>query len=215
MGLIPEKDKETIRKEFGNLKSEVKMLVFTREDGCEYCSTVLEIAREVQGLSEKIKIEHYDIARDKDVAKKYGIDKTPALVLESGKRKAIFYGVPAGYEFTTLIEDIIEISDERPELYERTRELLLQVDKDVHIMVFVTPTCPYCPAAVRIAHKFAFENPKIRAEMIEANEFPELAEKYGVFSVPKVVINDDVEFEGALPEEQFAERVLLAIGKNI
>ncbi|MEM3738516.1 MAG: thioredoxin family protein, partial [Thermoplasmata archaeon] len=200
---------------FGKLKADVKMLVFTKDDGCEYCGVVREIAKEVQALSEKVKVEDYDIAKNKDVAEKYGIDKTPAIVLEAGNRKAVFFGVPAGYEFTTLIEDIIEISDEKPQLYEKTREMLKQVDKDVHIMVFVTPTCPYCPAAVRVAHKFAFENPKIRAEMIEASEFPELAEKYGVFSVPKVVINNDVEFEGALPEEQFAEHVLLAIGKNI
>ncbi|MCX8174505.1 MAG: thioredoxin family protein [Thermoplasmata archaeon] len=215
MGLITDKDKETIKKEFGNLKANVKMLVFTTDDGCEHCKIILEIAKEVQTLSEKIKVESYDIGRNKDVAEKYGIDKTPALVLESGGRRAVFYGIPAGYEFTTLIEDIIEISNEKPELYERTRDMLRQVDKDVHIMVFVTPTCPYCPAAVRVAHKFAFENSKIRAEMIEASEFPELAEKHGVFSVPKVVINNEVEFEGALPEEQFAEHVLLAIGKNI
>ncbi|MEM3444399.1 MAG: thioredoxin family protein [Thermoplasmata archaeon] len=215
MGLISDKDKETLRKELGNLKSDVKMLVFTSEDGCEYCKLVLEVATELQSLSERIKVERYEVSKNKEVAAKYGIDKTPALVLEAGNRRAVFYGVPAGYEFTTLVEDIVEISEERPELYEKTREMLKQVDKDVHIMVFVTPTCPYCPAAVRIAHKFAFENPKIRAEMIEATEFRELAEKYGVFSVPKVVINDEVEFEGALPEEQFAEHVLLAIGKTI
>jgi glutaredoxin-like protein len=215
MALIKEKDREVLAKEFEKINMPVKILVFTGGDECEYCKETLEIATELKALSQKLAVENYDIQKNKDVAQKYGIDKTPAIVLECAERRAIFYGIPAGYEFTTLIEDIIEISQDRPVLYDKTREMLTKVDKDVHIMVFVTPTCPYCPAAVRTAHKFAFENRRIRAEMIEASEFPELAEKYAVFSVPKVVINNDVEFEGAYPEEQFAEQVLLAIGKNI
>jgi hypothetical protein len=47
--------------------------------------------------------------------------------------------------------------------------------------------------------------------MVEATEFPELAERYGVFAVPKVVINDAVSFEGALPEHLFALYVLKAV----
>jgi hypothetical protein len=55
------------------------------------------------------------------------------------------------------------------------------------------------------------ENPNIVADMVEATEFPELAERYGVFAVPKVVINDAVSFEGALPEHLFALYVLKAV----
>ena len=46
--------------------------------------------------------------------------------------------------------------------------------RPVHIQVFVTPTCPYCPQAVRLAHQFALESDQIRGDMIEATEFPEL-----------------------------------------
>ncbi|MGC8912717.1 MAG: protein disulfide oxidoreductase [Thermoplasmata archaeon] len=215
MALIRDADKDTIKLEFEKMRNNVKILVFTSEENCDYCKETLEIVNELKDLGNKISLETYDLTKNRDVAEKYGVDKAPAIVLEAGEKRAKFFGIPAGYEFTTLVEDIVEISYEKPELHEKTRALLKNVDRDVHIMVFVTPTCPYCPAAVRIAHKFAFENPKISAEMIEASEFPDLAEKYGVFSVPKVVINNDVEFEGALPEEHFAEHVLLAIGKNI
>ena len=47
--------------------------------------------------------------------------------------------------------------------------------------------------------------------MVEATEFPELAERYSVYAVPKVVINDAVSFEGALPEHLFALYVLRAV----
>jgi predicted DsbA family dithiol-disulfide isomerase len=54
------------------------------------------------------------------------------------------------------------------------------------------------------------ENDLIKADVIEASEFPHLALKYGVMGVPKTVINDKTEFVGALPEDLFLEHVLLA-----
>ena len=52
----------------------------------------------------------------------------------------------------------------------------------------------------------------VRADVIEATEFPDWAEKYNVYGVPKVVINDDGEFEGALPEKPYLEAILKTIG---
>ena len=80
----------------------------------------------------------------------------------------------------------------------------------MHIKVFTTLTCPHCPSAASMAHKFAVENEMITAEAIDANEFPQLAVKYMVMGVPKIVINERVEFVGALPETAFLEHVLLA-----
>ena len=54
----------------------------------------------------------------------------------------------------------------------------------------------------------------VRATAIEATEFPELSRAYRVMAVPKVVINDQVEFEGALPEPQFLAAVLRAASGN-
>jgi glutaredoxin-like protein len=113
-------------------------------------------------------------------------------------------------EFTALIEDIVMVSQGTTNLSEEVREKIRRIQKPIHIQVFVTPTCPYCPKAVRTAHQFAMENPHIVADMVEATEFAELAERYRVFAVPKVVINDAISFEGALPEHLFALYVLKA-----
>ncbi len=51
----------------------------------------------------------------------------------------------------------------------------------------------------------------ITADVVEITEFPELAQRYHVYGVPKVVINDTVEFEGALPEPRFLLEVLRAL----
>jgi hypothetical protein len=46
---------------------------------------------------------------------------------------------------------------------------------------------------------------------VEANEFPDLAQRYMVMAVPKTVVNDRVSFEGAVPEAQFVDAVLRAV----
>jgi hypothetical protein len=61
---------------------------------------------------------------------------------------------------------------------------------------------------VRLAYQFAIENDLIRADAIEASEFPELAGKHRVYAVAKTVINDVDFIEGSLPEEFFLEEIL-------
>jgi predicted DsbA family dithiol-disulfide isomerase len=51
----------------------------------------------------------------------------------------------------------------------------------------------------------------VRSECVEATEFPELSQRYQVMAVPKIVINDRVEFEGAIPESDFVNAVLQAV----
>ena len=63
---------------------------------------------------------------------------------------------------------------------------------------------------MRLAQHMAVASSRVRAECIEATEFPEMAQHYQVMAVPKIVINDRVQFEGALPEAQFLAAVLQA-----
>ena len=64
---------------------------------------------------------------------------------------------------------------------------------------------------MRLAQHMAIASPHITAQCIDANEFPELSQRYQVMAVPKIVINDAVEFEGALPERDFLAAVLRAV----
>lgn len=65
---------------------------------------------------------------------------------------------------------------------------------------------------MRTAHQMAMVSDRIRADMVEATEFPHLAMRYNVYGVPKVVINETVTFEGAVPEQVFLDYVLQAVG---
>ncbi len=121
-----------------------------------------------------------------------------------------FFGVPGGYEFAALLESLRDVASGDAALSAQVRQKLSGLRAPVHIQVFVTPACPFCPAAVRAAHKLAVVFPQITADAVEAGEFPELSRKYNVTGVPKVVINDRIEFSGAVPESLFADAVLRA-----
>ncbi len=214
MPLLGKKEREQIKDIFEkNLSKEVKLIVFTQNVNCQYCNETKMIVEEIAELSDKIKVEVYNFALDNGKKEKYGIDKVPAIVIlgEGDKDLGIrFFGIPSGYEFSTLIEDIVDVSREETQLLDETWKGLSKIEVPLHVKVFITPTCPYCPRMVRLAHKFAMASPKIRSDMIEVIEFPQLGEKYQVMGVPKTVINDLVEFEGAVPEDYFLEKILEA-----
>ena len=67
---------------------------------------------------------------------------------------------------------------------------------------------------MRLAQHMAIASDKVRAVAIEATEFPELSRAYQVMAVPKIVMNDRVQFEGALPEAQFLDAVMRAASGN-
>lgn len=213
MGFLSESDKNEILEMFKELDRPVKIINFTQSLECTYCRETRQILEEVAELSDKIQLEVLNYLENKEKAEQYGIEnQIPAIIFEGEKDYGIrYYGIPSGYEFSTLIEDIIMVSKRDSGLKRETKESLSLLANPVHIRVFVTPTCPYCPSAAITAHKMAFESDKIKAEVYESIEFPFMAQKYGVYGVPKVVINEKVSFEGALPEEMFLEYVLKAV----
>ena len=204
--------KEEVQKRLGRLREPVRLVVFTQEFECRSCQSSRQLIEEVAALSEKLSLEVYDFVEDQEKASQYGIDKIPAVAVmgqtDSGIR---FFGIPSGYEFGSLLEAITVVSNQDAMLAPETEEILRVLDHEVHVQVFVTPTCPYCPVAVKTAHRLAFGRKEIRADMIDSSEFPHLANKYAVMSVPKVVINETFSFEGALLEKQFAEQVMKAV----
>jgi glutaredoxin-like protein len=187
------------------------MVMFTQELECKFCAETRQLVQELAELNEKIKVEIYDFVVNADKAKEYGIDKVPALAIVGEKDYRVrYYGFPFGYEFQTLTEALVNVSKGTSDISDKTRELLKEVKTPVHIQVFVTLTCPHCPVAAATAHKFAVENHLIRADVVDAGEFPHLALRYGVMGVPKIIINEKIEFVGVLPEDLFLEHVILA-----
>lgn len=213
MVLIPQKDRDILTKQFGEkLVNEVRLVVFTQEFPCLFCKETELVVDELAEISPKIKVEKYDFVKDMVKAKEFRIDKIPAIAVIGKKDYGVrFYGIPSGYEFNSLVGAIINVSSGDSKLTQKTKDVLKLIDNSVHIQVFVTPTCPLCPAAVMLAHRLAIESDMIWADMVESTEFVPLAQKYSVTGVPKIVINEKFEFNGALPEDLFVMHVMHAL----
>lgn len=219
--LLNNEIKKQVQEAFSQLKDSVEVLFFGRRDNCEYCEQTLQLTKEVVGLSENLHLSIFDLEDDVELARSFNVDKTPGLVIagrdgdqliDFGVRIA---GIPAGHEFSSLIQDLILISNRDSGLSQHTRELLGKVDKPVTLQVFVTPTCPYCPRAVVLAHQMAMESEMIQAEMVEAMEFPELSQRHNVSGVPQTTINDGVgNVVGAVPEENLLAEIIRSINAN-
>ena len=213
MGLIPEDHKMHVKEELQQgVTNPVRIVVFSQELECQFCKEARELAQEVASLlPEKITVEVYDFVKDEAKAKELNVDKVPAIAIVGARDYGVrFYGIPYGYEFNTFIDDIINVSKGTTNLAEDTKAKLKTLDQPVHIQVFVTLTCPYCPVAAGLAHKFAIESDKIKSDVVEAGEFPQMAQKYSVMGVPKIVMNERTEVVGAVPEAQFLALVLQA-----
>lgn len=153
MALLTDKDREFLRTKFeAELKGEVKATFFTqRESGlmapgleCPGCEHTRQLLEEVTSLSPKLVLETLDFVAQSDQAQALEVDKIPATVLQArdgqdGGRLR-FFGTPSGYEFATLIEDILSLSKGEPGLSPASLERLKEVIKPTHIQVFVTPT---------------------------------------------------------------------------
>jgi glutaredoxin-like protein len=226
MAIIGAEDASQLRALFEDqLKRDVTIVHFTQRASkiyvpgtvpCATCADTVTLLEELVDLSERLVLETHDFVSEEGLAVEMGIDKIPATVVRGhdGGLRARFFGAPSGYEFTTLLEDILDSGDGGPELPPAVEAALDQVDEPVHMQVFVTPTCPYCPVAVRGAHAMALANELVTADMVMGPEFPHLTQRYQVMAVPKTIINETHAFEGAMPIEDIAERLLHALGKH-
>lgn len=135
-----------VKEVFGQLQEPVQILFFGRKNGCDYCEDTLRLAQEIVDLSEKIHISVYDLDDDEEIAKQYGADKAPALVIAGKDGDLIrdygirYSGIPSGHEFSSFVHSIILVSSRDSGLSAETREILANLTKPVHLQVFVTPT---------------------------------------------------------------------------
>ncbi len=222
--LISEQDKTQLRRTFRkDLKRQVQLRLFTQRQSlltipgreCPYCPQTEQLMEELAGLTPKVELETVDFYGQPDVAKEQGVTRIPAIVLSAdGSARVKFYGAPMGYEMATIVEDIKTISRGVSPLSMDTRKKLRQLNQGVHIQVFVTPTCTFCPGMARLAHAVALESPRVTSDVIEIQEFPALGQTYGVRSVPLTVINEHIRFTGAVTETQFMEKVMEAGVRN-
>jgi glutaredoxin-like protein len=141
MALLNEKIRKEVRAALADVKQPVTLKVFTQTFECDYCKETRELVEEVAAQSPNVSVEVYDFIEDSKVAASYAIDKVPAVAIVGKKDYGIrLYGIPAGYEFGALIEDIKLVSAGDSALLPETRAMVAKLTKPIRIQVFSTPT---------------------------------------------------------------------------
>ena len=220
------KDRDFLKDAFAEIVEEVTLTIVRKppsrilllaggglpqDDGGEL---VVAVLKELASTSTKIRVEEIDASVEPERATELVGDLLPATMFSSknAKGKLIFYGVPAGHEMATIISTIVELGMVLDTVPEEIGDRIRALPDPVHIKVFVTPTCPHCPAMARAAYQLAMYFSNIRADVVEIQEFPELAQQYQVQGVPKTVINEKTEVMGAVAGGVLIQAIEVAAG---
>jgi alkyl hydroperoxide reductase subunit AhpF len=150
MALLNDQDATFLRKRFGEeMVNDVRLVFFAPSTGglalpgedwemAEYTRAILQ---EVKSLSDRVILEERSLASERELAARYGISRSPATAILGSQDYGVrYYGMPAGYEFVTLIDLVIDVSKGRAPVSDATREALSGLLADAHLQVFVTPT---------------------------------------------------------------------------
>ena len=135
-----------VKEVFQGLDQPVAVLFFGQQENCEYCDDTRQLLDEVCALSSLLHVDVYDLEKDSDIVNQYHVDKTPLTILAGQDGNEIidfgirFAGIPAGSEFTSLINSIVMVSNRNSGLQQATRDYLKTLNSPVELQVFVTPT---------------------------------------------------------------------------
>ncbi len=196
-------------------------LFIDETSSCETCEDAYKLMKTIADASpvrqnrRMIELRVFNKSRQQDLEefKRQNVERVPTVAMIGGLVR--YTGTPAGEEIRGLIETIMRISENESGLEPDTKKALAALKGSVHIEVVVTPSCPYCPYAALLANMFAYEawkqgNPKVIADTVEAYENMDIAEKYGVMSVPAIALNGVMSFIGVPYEEDFIHYVAAA-----
>src|ERR1041385_1792194 len=151
MAFLSADNQDDIKKIFEDLSGDVRILFFTEHEspliipgreGCPTCKDTQALIEEVAALSDKLHLEVHEVTPEGELAREYGIDRVPALIMTAdGVQGTVrYFGLPSGYEFSVLLGSLVDVSKAQTDLSEETMQVLQSLDKDLHIKVFVTPT---------------------------------------------------------------------------
>jgi len=202
-----------IRTMLASVNSAVRLVFFEQSIGCDACTPTRQLLEQLAELSPYVTVEAFNLVLEKDRAAQYAIDRVPAIVVCSpGRDRIRFYGAPFGHELMSLLEAIRLTASGESGLSEDSRARMAAMKKPVHLQVFFTPSCSFCPQMVNLANRLAIERSQITATAIDATQYPDLVRRYSVNGVPKTIINDTLEIIGAAGEAEVVKTVLSVAG---
>ncbi len=204
-----------IRESLAGLKSPVRLVLFTKDSGCDACPEAVEVAQAIKAASPKIALETYDLTMDRDKTTEYGVRLVPSFVVQSTVRRSVtFGGAVGGVALTMLLDAISGVASNRVWFPERIASTLTMLRREVYVRVFLENDCMLCKPVAETAMGLALTNRMVNAELIMADDFPELLAKYRIKVLPFIQFDDTLSHEGHASESEFLEMLFKAQGRT-
>ncbi len=200
---IPPEIQHQLRVVLDQLPNTVPLYLFTKEGYNDaYNHAAKEIVRAFAALGRKVELQ--ELSLDHELAKKWQVDISPAILFDPEHYSIRFLGAPIGEEGRTLLEAVILVGLRKSNLSEQSVKIIEKINSPRRVKVFSSPTCPYCPQQAVNSLKAAIALPEfISLEIIDIQANPHLADLYSAHSVPQTFANDVLIAQGAQPEELF------------
>ena len=218
--MFSEKELDNIKREMSKLKNEVVLKLFTdfkiQEDGsklrkCMACEGAYELLKTLEEYSDgKLTIEEVSTEENEEEAEKYNVSRIPAILFvdNDGKEIIRYLAHPTGSEFVPFLNSIQYFSGVRPYYADQIITHLKKIKK-ANLKIFITPTCPYCPATVPVLTLFSIVSKgKISSEVIDVSLNPDIGRKYQVQGVPMTIINEKDVIHGMFTPQDLLDKLV-------
>jgi thioredoxin reductase (NADPH) len=195
--------RERLRAVFDQFTSTVDLILFAAPGVDEtFARAARTTIRELADLTDKITVREFDL--DHDLARKWNVEHSPTLLLSPEKYDIRWLGAPVGEEVQAFVQALTMIGFGERDLSDQAALILDRIDSPRRVKVFVSPTCPYCPAQIVNALAAAVTRPElISLQVIDVQANRDLAEKYEAYSTPMTLANERLIGQGAQTRELF------------
>jgi glutaredoxin-like protein len=218
--MFSENELNNIKKEMSKLKNVVVLKIFTdfktQEDGskirmCMACEGAYDLLKTLEKYSnDKLIVEEVSTEENAEEAEKYNVSRIPTILFvhNDGKEIIRYLAHPTGSEFVPFLNSIQYFSGVRPYYTDQIITHLKKI-KASNMKIFITPTCPYCPATVPVLTLFSIVTKgKISSEIIDVNLNPDIGAQYQVQGVPMTVINEKDVIHGMFTPQDLLDKLV-------
>lgn len=209
--MLKESSQQIIRESLGQLKQPVRLVLFTSDRNCDSCPDALATAQAIKAAAPKIALETYDITMDRDKSEEYGVKRVPSFVVQSTVRRSVtFSGAVEGISLIMLLDALTGVAGNRIWFPDRIASTLTLLRHEVHVQVFLESDCSLCKPVAETAMGLALTNRMVNAELIAADDFPDLLAKYRIKVLPFILFGGKLSHQGHASESEFLEMLFQA-----
>lgn len=193
--LLDDQTKATIQGVFAKLTRDVvlKAVVDLKE---EKSAEMASFLKGVASLSPRVDLELYEPAEGEGLGMDVSHLPATGFFLDGEYKRCAFHGVPGGKEINSFVIGIYNLAGPGQEIAAGTVKKIGRLKRPVDVKICVSLACHHCPGVVIACQRIAMMSTLVKAEMYDANLYPDMVERYKIERVPMVVINGKDVFMG-------------------